>query len=156
VWPPPPTSTDKAVSRALFLAGGVGINPLMAMLAHLDGTGEMGALRRVDVVYSVRVPEEGFVVERVLFLSELLEVQERWRVRLSVHLFVTGEVGGDHGQVFSNKRVTREDLRDMLDGDVDETVAYVCGPPDMTDDLVLFLQEEICMPKDRVLCEKWW
>ena len=36
------------------------------------------------------------------------------------------------------------------------TVAYVCGPPSMTDDVVDVLQKAEEMKKENVLCEKWW
>ena len=36
------------------------------------------------------------------------------------------------------------------------TVAYVCGPPAMTDEVVAFLNSQQGMSKERVLCEKWW
>jgi hypothetical protein len=36
------------------------------------------------------------------------------------------------------------------------TVFYVCGPPDMTDEIVKFLTEKEKIEAERVLCEKWW
>ena len=36
------------------------------------------------------------------------------------------------------------------------TVFYVCGPPDMTDEIVKFLKEQDNVVPQRVLCEKWW
>ena len=35
-------------------------------------------------------------------------------------------------------------------------VAYVCGPPPLTDWAVNVLREAEGMGKERVLCEKWW
>ena len=37
-----------------------------------------------------------------------------------------------------------------------QSVFYVCGPPDMTDEIVKFLKEQEHVILDRVLCEKWW
>jgi hypothetical protein len=36
------------------------------------------------------------------------------------------------------------------------TVFYVCGPPDMTDEIVKFLKEQDNVVPERVFCEKWW
>jgi hypothetical protein len=36
------------------------------------------------------------------------------------------------------------------------TVFYVCGPPDMTDEVVAFLKEQQNVVPEHVLCEKWW
>lgn len=36
------------------------------------------------------------------------------------------------------------------------TLFYVCGPPDMTDEIVKFLKEQDDVVPERVLCEKWW
>jgi NAD(P)H-flavin reductase len=36
------------------------------------------------------------------------------------------------------------------------TVFYVCGPPDMTDEIVEFLKAQDAVDPDKVLCEKWW
>ena len=37
-----------------------------------------------------------------------------------------------------------------------DTVAYVCGPPEMTDWAVTKLKEGEGMQEEKVLCEKWW
>ena len=38
----------------------------------------------------------------------------------------------------------------------ENTVAYVCGPPSMTDWAVSVLSRSEGMEDKRVLCEKWW
>lgn len=46
---------------------------------------------------------------------------------------------------------------DRTDPDFDtNTVAYVCGPPLMTDAFVAFFKRAGRMDERRVLCEKWW
>ena len=64
---------------------------------------------------------------------------------------------GQHHSV-EYRRFEGEDLRTAL-GPVSErekTVAYVCGPPAMTEWAVEVLQRSIGMEEKRVLCEKWW
>jgi ferredoxin-NADP reductase len=36
------------------------------------------------------------------------------------------------------------------------TVFYVCGPPDMTDEMVDYIKKQDNVVPERVLCEKWW
>jgi hypothetical protein len=36
------------------------------------------------------------------------------------------------------------------------TVFYVCGPPEMTDEIVKFIKEQDSVAPQRVLYEKWW
>ena len=62
-----------------------------------------------------------------------------------------------HEKVFLG-RFAKEDLLRTL-GPVSErssTVAYVCGPPAMTDSAVATLRGAEGMDEKRVLCEKWW
>lgn len=52
----------------------------------------------------------------------------------------------------------QQDLEIAL-GPVEERkgiVAYVCGPPAMTDWAVSVLRRSKGMEEERVLCEKWW
>lgn len=90
-------------------------------------------------------------------------------VTLSLYLTGTGESGPiQHGRLPNrtlSRRLHEADLKKVLDGYKDahgaehtrsRTVAYVCGPPMMTDSLVAFLQQQPGMAKERVLCEKWW
>jgi hypothetical protein len=37
-----------------------------------------------------------------------------------------------------------------------KSVFLVCGPPEMTDNIVNFLKEQRYVKPERVLCEKWW
>lgn len=75
-----------------------------------------------------------------------------------------------------HRRVTHDDLTAFIDGTYDKpqlegnsqsnraeilakrktTACYVCGPSDMTDDFVAWLEGLKGMAKERVLCERWW
>ena len=64
---------------------------------------------------------------------------------------------GEH-QSIEYRRFDAKDLRTAL-GPTEErekVVAYVCGPPLMSDWAVDVLKGSICMDEKRVLCEKWW
>ena len=56
------------------------------------------------------------------------------------------------------RRFEGSDLRAALGpiAERENVVAYVCGPPLMTDWAVDVLEKSIGMEKKRVLCEKWW
>ena len=65
------------------------------------------------------------------------------------------------GSSASNIEFRRMEVADLLEaiGPVQERmgiVAYVCGPPMMTDWAVNVLSKAEGMEKKRVLCEKWW
>lgn len=56
------------------------------------------------------------------------------------------------------RRFEEQDLIDAI-GPVEDrgnVVAYVCGPPPMTDWAVSVLKGAKGMQSERVLCEKWW
>lgn len=64
---------------------------------------------------------------------------------------------GEH-QNIEYRRFDAKDLQAAL-GPIEErekVVAYVCGPPSMTDWAVDVLKGSIGMDEKRVLCEKWW
>lgn len=57
-----------------------------------------------------------------------------------------------------SRRISYDDLHSAL-GPPEErsgVIAYVCGPPQMTDEIVGVLKASEGMSKERVLCEKWW
>lgn len=63
-----------------------------------------------------------------------------------------------HPQRIWFRRFAEEDLLNAV-GPVEQragTVAYICGPPAMTDWAVTRLKGAEGMLEQRVLCEKWW
>ncbi|KAK7514771.1 hypothetical protein IWZ03DRAFT_395174 [Phyllosticta citriasiana] len=180
VWPPPPppTTPTPAPKKVLFVAGGVGINPLISILTHLHQTNALSHLR-VRFVYATKAPPAG----AVLFLDRLLRIAAHAPNSFELKLCVTGQaehverVAAQVQQAgLSNVEVLR---RRVGSGDVltfvgaqDETetdgvgaevleercgtVAYVCGPQRMTDEFVGLLGGVEGLGKERVLCEKWW
>ena len=63
-----------------------------------------------------------------------------------------------HPHKLWGRRFTKQDLLNAV-GPVEtrsRTVAYVCGPPVMTDWAVAKLGEFEGMDRTRVFCEKWW
>ncbi|KAI1205986.1 uncharacterized protein F4807DRAFT_441257 [Annulohypoxylon truncatum] len=173
VWPPPGVDT-RTLRKAVFVAGGVGVNPLMSMLSSLA---EEECPFEVQFLYSLR--DEGgrrAQARRMLFVERLASIFASGRVRGRLRLFLTGGVGegGEEGVVscgigegkkcgvrFSRRRMTMEDVAAAV-GDASErrfAVVYVCGVPTMTDEFVQKLadsQHGFGMEPHRVLCERWW
>jgi NAD(P)H-flavin reductase len=174
-WPPAVQKPTKVV----FVAGGVGINPLMSMISHIYSLSDEEKPSSVEVLYSFKVPPPGqtstlesgkqlFGTDEVLFLAELLEMKQNWSshksVTMGLQLFLTGDAASadvDDGfpKDIEKRRLADEDVRDVLGlaeskakGSV---VGYVCGPPQMTDQLVQTMKDA-GLDESNVLCEKWW
>nr|POE65720.1 oxidoreductase nad-binding domain-containing protein 1 [Quercus suber] len=168
-WPPPNFDVAK-IERLVLIAGGVGINPLISIFSHLIRTGQRP--REVHFLYGSKASSD-IDTQRILFLPRLMDlvgIEGDPQVTLSLYLTGTGE--GDmieHGKLPNRtfaKRIGEADLSQALNGfknsifgpehDRSGTVAYVCGPPKFTDELVALARKQIGMAEDRVLCEKWW
>ncbi|KAF9735346.1 NADH-cytochrome b-5 reductase [Paraphaeosphaeria minitans] len=183
VWPPP--SIDYAtIKRAVFIAGGVGINPLVSMLSHIN---EQEVEPEVRILYSSKVPSSDTQPEEVLFLTRLLDLFRKPRTHSTkncIELFLTGTWDGAPlnrrndepihplmsltlPQIQSDTEVPVTAWTHRIDdtalasavGNADEaqgTVFYVCGPTEMTDTIVDWLQKQRHVDAERVFCEKWW
>lgn len=85
------------------------------------------------------------------------------RLNISLDLFLTdlspGRFTSDLPDLTINtRRISQQDLKAAV-GDESarrETVAYVCGPPAMTDEIVKVLQGMLGDDKKKVFYEKWW
>ncbi|KAL5327263.1 hypothetical protein ACEPPN_004957 [Leptodophora sp. 'Broadleaf-Isolate-01'] len=169
-WPPPHPSSLKSIKRVVFVAGGVGINPLMSMLSVIaeekKNTPEGKVGFKIVFLYTVRnsVDSDGRS-EDILFLSRLREIFGILGEEGDFRLFVTGEEGNEGGLGVDSKslrvqrrRIEESDLKDAL-GESERregTVVYVCGVPGMTDRFVELAGKAEGMDEKRVLSEKWW
>ena len=158
----------------MFVAGGVGVNPIMGMLSAMDGLGPSsrrvgGMVPVVRMLYTVR-RREG---EEVLFYERIRGIAESYAGNGDVDIkFVLHETGGetkesalDTDEHVESKSVEHKSSRigygDLLEclGPEERrknTVVYVCGPPKMTDEFVEVFGKAPGMEERRVLCEKWW
>ncbi|KIW22767.1 uncharacterized protein PV07_11033 [Cladophialophora immunda] len=179
VYPPPTLNQEecRALDRVVFIAGGVGINPVMSMISamHVLGADKLGGMTRtVRVLYASRREknDETGAEEEILFEKRLKDIAEKWkghdRVDFKYTLFVTNGPSGTEGtkqdevgpgnMATRYRRIEHDDLFDALgpEGNRAHTVVYVCGLPTMTDEFVALLQKAPGMEDRRVLCEKWW
>lgn len=105
------TADRSTASKALLIAGGVGITPLRALFETLPG--------RVTLLYRARTAED-------LALGGELEDIARWRgARV---LYALNAADG------TRPRLTAESLRETVP-DIAEHDVYLCGPPAMARDL---------------------
>jgi NAD(P)H-flavin reductase len=163
VWPPPGITVDE-IEQVVLVAGGVGINPLISIFAHLMGLEKRP--KKVRFVYGTKVEEGQIKASRILFLTRLMElVKKQGDGDVQLDLFVTGisqkeiDEAADLPEHVKLGRIAKDDLEAAIGKDRNvrqATVAYVCGPPAMTDQFVDFLSTRDGMDKRKVLCEKWW
>lgn len=162
----PPRDRLDGIDKVVFVAGGVGVNPIMSMLSHIASTPPSNPGLRFEIAYASRVSDEG--IGKILFLERIDALLKSGKVPGSLALFLTSgkeEISEDErrswvdrGHVVHKRRIAQQDLRDLVGGDPEHTVVYICGPPVMTDEAVDFLTspEGLGMDKSRVMIEKWW
>ncbi len=111
-------------SSFVFIAGGVGITPLMSMLRYLRDTGDD---RRIVLIYGNRTEGD------IIFRNELAALPDNVRV---THVLSDAEHDWEGRRGFVTADVMRECCGDLL-GEAD---AYVCGPPVMMTKVVKALR----------------
>jgi predicted ferric reductase len=104
----------------VFIAGGVGITPLMSMLRHMRDT---GALKRVLLLYANKTPGD------ILFGEELRAMQGGDRPHLEV-VDILSQPG--EGWTGETGRIDREKIAQLC-GVLEGRTFYVCGPPGLMD-----------------------
>ncbi|KAJ0298457.1 hypothetical protein COL516b_009838 [Colletotrichum fioriniae] len=105
VWPPPGITDLASLRRIVFIAGGVGVNPLMSIVSHLaEGVEGVDGERSscpydVQFMYSTKVPPsppdsfgESSILdsEKILFMERLAAIFGREKVRGQMRMFLTG------------------------------------------------------------------
>lgn len=151
-------------------------SPLISILAHLHQTQSVRPLS-VRFLYTSRLPQGhetaslDAVLDRVLFLPRLREIIRSQalsrRLHISLDLFLTNSspslaaAGLPTDLAIHSRRISEGDIRAAVGGngeiDPQGTVAYVCGPPQMTDEMVESLEGILGKDGDkRVFFEKWW
>jgi predicted ferric reductase len=117
------TFTDDARRRprAAYIAGGIGITPIRAMLETAPGA-------RGDLALVYRVVDE----RDAIFRDELETLASARGANLAI-------VAGDHRDAACRDLLSPDHLRALVDDIADRDV-YVCGPPAMADGVVASLR----------------
>ncbi|KAJ9643507.1 hypothetical protein H2199_004186 [Coniosporium tulheliwenetii] len=164
VWPPPGIDI-RSINKVVFVAGGVGINPLISILAHLRQTDEMP--REVHFLYTTKPPPAAgskLKANEILFLDRLMAFTaspSAAESRIHLQLYLTGSSGSVPAKLdapsfpgmIHHRRIERADLAAAVGppSEAERTVVYVCGPARMTDEFVEFLRGVEGMDERRVL-----
>lgn len=161
------------IDNVVFLAGGVGVNPIMSMIGAMDltGAGRLGGMvPRVRVLYTSRREagdnKNGQNVQEVLFEKRLAMIAKKWSQQKNVDFdYKFFETSGKQSQDNENqaiqtvnRRMSHDDLFEALGPEEkrQNALVYICGVPSMTDEFVELLSKAPRMEARRVLCEKWW
>ncbi|PWI70951.1 hypothetical protein PCL_12319 [Purpureocillium lilacinum] len=164
------------VRSVFFVAGGVGINPLVSMLSALAETSPLhggggGDALHVSVLYATKMPASGNLSD-VLFMERLAKLFGEGRLKGLLRIYATDGTGARlppegtcelHGaQVkIRHGRISEEQVRTLVgERGPEASLVYICGPPMMTDQLAAALTSGVggkpFMEPGRVLTEKWW
>lgn len=166
VWPPRDLPLS-SLRNVVFVAGGMGINPLMSILSCLAEKSDSEL--NVKVLYSMKDPGGEREADGMLCIERIASMFAREKLTGKLRLFLTKSedvdtegpnyVACNEVEVpFESRRITKGDLTAEVGSDVEATVVYICGVPAMTDEFVAHLtsKDGLSMEPGRVLSEKWW
>lgn len=131
---------DDAIPKSMvFLAGGVGLAPLLSMIRHLEWVGHEGER---TLIYGNRT------VHDIVHKDELNRLAKAGRLKLvfSVDSAEGRDWDGETGHI-TPEVISRH-------SDVDKSHFYICGPPQMVSQMVQNL-ERLRVPHERVNYEQW-
>jgi len=120
-------------SPVIFIAGGIGITPIISMMRSLANSP-----RSFELFYSASLEKD------FLLINEL---------RDHAHFFVTKEKCSLEN-AFYNERITTNHIKKSV-VNYKEAQYYICGPKQMIDSFVLDLKS-MGISKEQLFYEKWW
>ncbi len=122
----------------VFICGGIGITPFLAMLRHMHDT---GARKKVLLLWSNRKEQD------ILAREEIRQIVQSGRPQLKVVLFLTKPSEGWQGE---RGRISKEAIAKYLELPIRRTVgAYVCCSPPMARDVIGALRD-LGVPAERI------
>jgi predicted ferric reductase len=124
----------------VFIAGGIGITPLMSNLRHMRDT---GADRRVLLLYANKTEAD------IVFKGELDRMAEQDKPRVEVVHILTQPGSDWRGET---GRLDREKLKRLCGERLASSTFFLCCPPAMTQSLVASL-EGLGVPVERISYE---
>ncbi|EEQ88176.2 uncharacterized protein BDCG_03296 [Blastomyces dermatitidis ER-3] len=138
IWPPHDVLLE-AIGRVVFVAGGVGINPLISMISHIfKNPSHLPHSPAIHLLYSTRLPTTPKAgediskhLDQILFFPRLRSILDSQRpdhhtnreepsLRLHFHLYITNLHGMPHSPptdfTLHNRRIQMPDLHDVFGG----------------------------------------
>ncbi|KAI9556142.1 hypothetical protein GHT06_018716 [Daphnia sinensis] len=155
----PPSNVP--IPDMIFIAGGVGINPLLSILLQLKHhfhipNNEKYMPKNITLLYSAKQKEE------LLFQDTISQLKNGPLKSFDYRFFVTRlTASNDHqcgqtGSQLREGRLMEKDLQLAISkSDIDNVICFICGPPPMTD---AFHSQLIKMgvTAKQIKYEKWW
>jgi propane monooxygenase reductase subunit len=135
------TLREKSDRPLLFIGGGAGMAPILALLRAMA---EKGSERRAVYYYGARGPQDLFHLEE---LAELERALPNFRfVPALSHCEEEADWGGERGLI--------TDVVTRLEAELEGVDAYLCGPPPMVDAAIALLDQK-GVPESRVYYDKF-
>jgi propane monooxygenase reductase subunit len=125
----------------LFIGGGAGMAPILALLRALA---DQGSERSAVYYYGARGPKDLF------HLDELKELEER----LANFRFVPALSDCDGEEDWDGERGLITEVVERCEQELSEMDAYLCGPPPMVDAAIAMLDAK-GVPEERVFYDKF-
>ncbi|GBB86666.1 hypothetical protein RclHR1_13040002 [Rhizophagus clarus] len=147
---------QEQTEHVIFIAGGVGINPLISMLESicqdklLDK--EKSFVKKIRLFYSVRTFNE------LLFYKRIEGLNKQFPEMLECSYFLTREDPVHKSEFYYKQRIGKKFIKDVIEKEreyLEKLKCFVCGPSAMEDDVIKFLKES-GVDEKRILFEKWW
>ena len=170
---------ERRKRRVVFVAGGVGVNPVMSMVGDIAERQQQREDVEVEVLYGSKMPSAGLA--GILFLDRLTSMFKEGKVKGRLRVFLTSYEGAEGGVRTTTTTTTTtetgyEELEEEMKGveikkgrisvdelieavkigHDDEKLVYICGPPRMTDEFVGLLVQGNVVDQNRIMTEKWW
>jgi propane monooxygenase reductase subunit len=135
------TLREKSERPLLFIGGGAGMAPILALLRAMA---EKGSERQAVYYYGARGPQDLFHLEE---LAELERTLPNFR-------FVPALSHCGDDEDWSGERGLITDVVTRLEAELTEMDAYLCGPPPMVDAAIALLDQK-GVPESRVYYDKF-
>ncbi|MBK6861633.1 MAG: 2Fe-2S iron-sulfur cluster binding domain-containing protein [Saprospiraceae bacterium] len=134
------TFTEKHADSAVFIAGGVGVTPMMSAIRYLTDRSWKG-----DIFLFFSCKNENSII----FREEIGYLQKRYP---NFHVvFVLSQPEGESADGFISGHITKEILNERVP-DIISRMIHICGPPPMITAVKLML-DELKVPKENVMVE---
>ncbi|MDY6774209.1 MAG: FAD-binding oxidoreductase [Candidatus Nanohaloarchaea archaeon] len=117
-------TTDGTEGPYTFIAGGIGITPLMSMIRTMHGS---GGAEQIRLIYGNRTRDD------IVFRDELSEIEEN-----SDWLEVEHVLSEEDAEGFRHGYVDRELLEELV---LEDSEIFLCGPPPMMESVRSDLEE---------------
>ncbi len=130
---------DPLPEKMVFLAGGVGIAPLLSMLRHLEWVGYSG---RIILLYGNRTPKDIIYADELERLSHSLNLSTVYVIDHPLGFVWDGETGF----------ITKDLIKKYAD--IAGSSFYICGPPQMVGHMIQNLHD-LQVPCENIHYEQW-